>query len=414
MRKHALVHGDEEIDCAYMWVGGKGMTEGLYLRMVGKENRKEDSQHLRQQVQELRQNRLIVELLEATSTLVLVLNRHRQILYTSSHFRKLIGEPDEAELLGLRPGDALKCIRVNESQNGCGGSGACRYCVCLHLILSAMEMGESKSGEAVIQQLGPMGERSLNIMEHVVPAQLFDEPIYIVTFMDVSDKLHRRWMEKLFFHDLINRMGALSNYLKMMKKDAPEGTGDDLAFLEASFRDVLVDVQAQKLMFEAESGELQTEWVYLKPANILNNLLQLYRKHDLAAGKELISEVEAPEAGVRADYLLLHRVLENMLRNALEATSPGQKVRAGCRRITMEGEPFLEMWIQNAEVMKEDVRSHVFQRSFSTKGINRGLGTYSMKLFGERILGGTVGFQSEQGLGTAFYFRLPIACQEEG
>ncbi len=389
------------------------MTEGRYLRLVGEDNRKEDSQQLQRQVQELRQNRLIVELLEATSALVMVLNRHRQILYTSSHFRKLIGEPDESELLGLRPGDALRCIRVNESPNGCAGSGACRYCVCLQLILSAMEMGESKSGEAVIQQLGPMGEHSLNFMQHVVPAQLFDEPIYIVTFVDVSDKLYRRWMEKLFFHDLINRMGALSNYLKMMKKDVPEGAGADLAFVESSFRDLLGDVQAQKLMFEAESGEIQTEWIHLKPANILGSLLQLYGKHDLAAGKELILEMEAPEERVRADYPLLYRVLENMLRNALEATSPGQKVRAGCRSVTVEGERVLEMWVHNTEAMKEDVSSRVFQRSFSTKGLNRGLGTYSMKLFGERILSGTVGFRSERGLGTEFYFQLPIACQEE-
>lgn len=40
----------------------------------------------------------------------------------------------------------------------------------------------------------------------------------------------------------------------------------------------------------------------------------------------------------------------------------------------------------------------IFQRSFSTKGAKgRGLGTYSMKLFGETYLGGQVSFRSSAG-----------------
>jgi sensor histidine kinase regulating citrate/malate metabolism len=50
----------------------------------------------------------------------------------------------------------------------------------------------------------------------------------------------------------------------------------------------------------------------------------------------------------------------------------------------------------------------IFQRSFSTKGAGRGLGTYSIKLLGERYLHGTVSFASSAEQGTIFQISLPL------
>ena len=50
----------------------------------------------------------------------------------------------------------------------------------------------------------------------------------------------------------------------------------------------------------------------------------------------------------------------------------------------------------------------IFQRSFSTKGEGRGLGTYSMKLLTERYLGGRVSFTTSADEGTIFKVALPI------
>jgi sensor histidine kinase regulating citrate/malate metabolism len=48
----------------------------------------------------------------------------------------------------------------------------------------------------------------------------------------------------------------------------------------------------------------------------------------------------------------------------------------------------------------------VFMRSFSTKGTQRGLGTYSMKILGEQHLGGTVDFTTSDTEGTTFFIIL--------
>jgi len=96
-----------------------------------------------------------------------------------------------------------------------------------------------------------------------------------------------------------------------------------------------------------------------------------------------------------------------MVTNALEATSEGGRVRVCCT-----GSPMSRFAcafrVHNEAVMPRHVASHVFQRSFSTKAsTGRGLGTYSMKLLGERYLGGEVSFVSKEGAGTLFTLALP-------
>jgi sensor histidine kinase regulating citrate/malate metabolism len=65
--------------------------------------------------------------------------------------------------------------------------------------------------------------------------------------------------------------------------------------------------------------------------------------------------------------------------------------------------------VSNPGLIPEQVQLQLFKRSFSTKSAKgRGIGTYSMKLFGERYLGGRVGFESTAEKGTTFWIELPI------
>ncbi len=63
--------------------------------------------------------------------------------------------------------------------------------------------------------------------------------------------------------------------------------------------------------------------------------------------------------------------------------------------------------IRNPAVIPDEVKYQIFNRSFSTKGAGRGIGTYSVKLLTEHYLEGEVGFSTEPGSGTAFHVLLP-------
>jgi sensor histidine kinase regulating citrate/malate metabolism len=59
--------------------------------------------------------------------------------------------------------------------------------------------------------------------------------------------------------------------------------------------------------------------------------------------------------------------------------------------------------------MQKDVQLQLFQRSFSTKGKGRGLGTYSIKLLTENYLKGKVRFETRRESGTTFFIKIPFS-----
>ena len=69
----------------------------------------------------------------------------------------------------------------------------------------------------------------------------------------------------------------------------------------------------------------------------------------------------------------------------------------------------IEFRVLNPGTIPPETQLKIFQRSFSTKGVGRGLGTYGAQLIGERVLGGDVGFESNPANGTAFWIRIPAA-----
>jgi sensor histidine kinase regulating citrate/malate metabolism len=103
--------------------------------------------------------------------------------------------------------------------------------------------------------------------------------------------------------------------------------------------------------------------------------------------------------------VLIRRVLGNMVKNALEAVREGDRVSLNC--VESRGGPLFS--VSNPGVMDKKVKNQIFMRHFSTKGADRGLGTYSIKLLGENYLQGKVWFESGAESGTTFYLWLPGA-----
>jgi sensor histidine kinase regulating citrate/malate metabolism len=118
----------------------------------------------------------------------------------------------------------------------------------------------------------------------------------------------------------------------------------------------------------------------------------------VAARRILRLDAGSDDVTVVLDAAVLGRVLGNMIKNALEACAPGETATAGCRA---DGGA-VQFWVHNPGVIAPAVQHQIFQRTFSTRGPDRGLGTYSMKLLGEGYLGGRVSFTSSEEGGTVF------------
>jgi len=110
---------------------------------------------------------------------------------------------------------------------------------------------------------------------------------------------------------------------------------------------------------------------------------------------------------VRTDPTILCRILRHMVMNAMEAMPSGGQVRIW-HELSSEGTMFV---VHNPGCIPPEVADRVFQRSYSTKAPHgRGLGTYGMKVLGETVLGGKVGFTTSWTEGTRFFVKLPTVC----
>ena len=105
-----------------------------------------------------------------------------------------------------------------------------------------------------------------------------------------------------------------------------------------------------------------------------------------------------------SDESLITRIIFNMIKNALEASDNNDKITIGCTVIDDE----IEFWVHNPKFIPYNVQLQIFQRSFSTKGIGRGIGTYSIKLLTEKYLKGKAYFTSKLDEGTRFCTRFPL------
>ena len=166
---------------------------------------------------------------------------------------------------------------------------------------------------------------------------------------------------------------------------------------------IIDEIGTQRLLAQAETKELI---ISLQPIDCLNFIQQIaldLRFLSVAHGKKIVVDKSSPDIRINSDPVLLRRILNNMVKNALEASTEGQTITISVVQVSKN----VKFSVHNPKFIPREIEMQVFMRSFSTKGTQRGLGTYSMKILGEQHLGGTVDFSTSEAEGTTFFITLP-------
>jgi len=335
---------------------------------------------------------------------LLVLNSLRQIVFSNKAFTDLLGTSDVGSFLAKRPGEAVGCVYSDVGKNGCGTSLYCRECGALQAMLESMRTREKAAHECQLlcrDDHGATVARDLRVFAS--PWETGEGTYLVLTLLDIGDEKRRQALERIFFHDILNSAGGARNLVDILLNEVPEDAREIASMARSSLFALVDEIQKQKQLLSAERNEYAVSRITLQGIEIVQSVVGEFRTHPKALGKRIHLDEGSANVAVFSDFSLLRRVLVNMLLNALEATPVGGVVSAGLRR--EEGNAVF--WVANSAVMEEAVRLQVFKRSFSTRGSDRGLGTYSIKLLAENYLGGKVGFKSEEPAGTTFWVRLP-------
>lgn len=335
-------------------------------------------------------------MLEACPGPSVILNDRRQILAANRAFLLLAAAGAPADVIGLRPGDAVRCREALEAEDGCGSAEACRQCGAGRG-LARIEAGEPGpfNEECLLTRRGAQGDEPLELRAGINP---IPGGMVALVLQDISDQKRRRVLERCFFHDVLNTAGSVQTLAGM----AAEGDGVAADLLVVTANALIDEVRSQQTLISAENGELRVVPERIPVAPLCAEVARAYAR--LHGGRVRVSVRSAAEVHVVADRAVLHRVVGNLVKNAIEAVRAGDvaiAVRGGDGRVAIA--------VSNPGSIPPAVRRQIFRRSFSTKGEpGRGIGTWSVKLLTETYLGGTVGFSCSGGI-TEFTVDLPAA-----
>jgi signal transduction histidine kinase len=333
---------------------------------------------------------------------LMVLNEQRQIVFANKLLSGLVPpEQQNGSVLGLRPGEALGCTHGFESEGGCGTTEFCTLCGAVHAVLA------SQTGQGDVQEcriLRQPNSEALELRIWTTPVTVDGERFTICAALDISHEKRRQALEHIFLHDIYNVAYGLSWYADFLKKGTPDKVEEYADTIHRLCGELIDEIDAQRILLRAESGELVLKPEPVGSLRVLQDTVALYSRHPVAQDRTLRVDEKAADVSVVSDKILLSRILGNMVKNALEACRARQTVTVGC--VASNGT--VEFWVHNPGLMTREVQLQVFQRSFSTKGRGRGLGTYSIKLLTERYLKGEVSFTSTAESGTIFTVHCPL------
>lgn len=363
-----------------------------------------DMESIKKQAQSFNTTEPFLKALDSMNIFIIILNSYRQVVYANKNYLKLLNIKDISVILGQRAGETINCINAYKNEGGCGTSLDCRNCRAGNIILKSIIDKEELEGEVSINTGIEGFNTHISFFEKVFPLKINSEVFYMASFLDATDAVIRRTMERIFFHDVINTAGALKGILNLLKAEIPAKFENQVGEVEGLFEGLIDEIQSQKQILAAENKEIFLEIEEFNSKNILTTLKKLYQGYSDSTNKTIKIDEDSISVDLQNDITLLKRVLGNMIKNALEATKDNEVITIGCYKLSND---YVKYCVKNAGYIHEEIQNSIFMRSFSTKGNERGLGTYSMRLLGEKYLKGFVGFTSSKAEGTCFYIEIP-------
>lgn len=341
---------------------------------------------------------VLEEALATVPDAVMVLNQDRQVVFANRAAQDLTGRQED--VVGMRPGELMGCVHAFESQGGCGTTESCGLCGVVRSVVRATAHGDAQRDARITLLSGA----SMDLRARARCITVDGETLTVLSLRDIADENRRRVLERVFFHDVLNTAEGVRRLTGMLHDASGEERGGVVGSLRDATEQLVSEIRAQRVLASAETGDYHVSLERESVARVLAEALGAQAFLARARGVRVEMDADVPDALLETDLTLLRRVLGNLITNAVEASRAGMTVGVGAE---VDGGR-VRFRVRNPTPMPRAAELQVFQRSFSSKGPDRGLGTYSVRLFTEHYLGGRVTFTTMP-VGTTFFVDLPLS-----
>lgn len=333
-----------------------------------------------------------------------IIDPDRKVVFANTSLLQNLGYANFEEILGHRPGEILKCLHAHENNNICGTSSQCKLCSTLSSIKQTQTELISISSEMRLVSKSELYPTSADLRVTTTPLLIGDKTYTIIYLFDISHEKRRKALERIFFHDILNKISGLNGYFELIAREVrADKIKEFFGAAHALLADLTDEILAQRQIAAAENDELVVKKNELELIPFIERLTEQIKLFEVSYKTTLCTNINIEHGyKINTDPVILNRIITNMLKNAFEACYK-------CDTITISAESKeqkLRISVHNPGVIPLNTQLQIFKRSFSTKGEGRGLGTYSIKLLTEKYLNGKVGLISTEENGTTFYIEL--------
>jgi two-component system, OmpR family, phosphate regulon sensor histidine kinase PhoR len=154
-------------------------------------------------------------------------------------------------------------------------------------------------------------------------------------------------------------------------------------------------------------GELDLQYTSFYLADILAERVRLAQVS--AEQHTIILDIQAQDSRIMADQLRVGQIFGNILDNAIRFSPPGRQVTV---KLQEQEQEYLISVIDQGIGVSPEYFDHIFERFYRVRNTTSrqysgiGMGLYVAKAIVEAH-GGRIGFYSDRGIGSTFYFTLP-------
>lgn len=347
-------------------------------------------------------------MINAIDAMVFVVDQRRKILYTNDYSMGALGREDHKMVIGNYIGDVLQCENRSCHSDGCGSSQRCKKCKISGSIEEANELNSevTGAGNLIIDRGNQQSMKNFKIK--VTPIKPENKQAYIISLTDLSESKLLRDLEQIFFHDIINKTSAIRAFMGMMRFE--DFQVEDYDFVQVVLDDIVGIIEMQKVLFDANRVGVHLHLKEVSTHALFDYMMDFFRMMDSGYEKMLILEADSTDVLVSTDGLILKRILINMIKNALEASSRSDFVKIGSG-VSSDGS--VEIWVKNKQKIHPEIVRELFAETVTTKKRGHGWGTHSMKFLGEYYLQGKLNYTTDSDIGTTFKLSLPRTIRRE-
>jgi signal transduction histidine kinase len=232
----------------------------------------------------------------------------------------------------------------------------------------------------------------------------------LIYFQNITESERQMMLERVFLHDMNNLISGINFSFDILSRTNAENWNMEIQRFKKIIVRLKEEIIMQSVLSEKKLPEIYFRLDQVSLDQLAGELYKFFDNHESAFQKKLNLPDPVPQLSITTNESLLFRVLVNLLINAFEATQAGGEVKL----LIEYTDPTVTFKVWNAAFIPENITLRIFQQYYSTKAENgRGFGTFGIKLFTEKYLGGKVFFETSEINGTTFHVTIPKTLKEK-